>query len=503
MNLVLNGKATVADVARLKQEIQSSGKTGNTLRLSRCHGMTMEVVSAIIELLTTTPKQLWQALVVEDCCKWIQLEQLMDTIHKLDIFQSISYSSSSICLCGGERIHLDEQRRLSYRAPYILASFTPFQPHSLQELKLSGETLGQHAATSLRLALHGSTSLATLKLSFREYEKDAFHRILLGIEANKSIQTLDMSRNRLWEPSTLAIIKSVTAHPTVSCLDLSGNKVGASGLRALAEALAFPACKISELHMSQCYLADMSPFFNGLKSNSSLQTLCLTENRHLISITAILENMYKLRCIEKLGISRCFNRVTPEDIASLSSYCFFSANKPQNLHLRSLVLSMNNFGDSGLDALLCFCAAQFPALESLTLVSTKFSLLSLPNFLSFDKEAPTLPKLRKLAFGTLGSDMMQGVSKIVDRLPAVYTVGITSRVEHLEQWKEIQSRLDRRRFPVTGDIRPLSLWPIIFGNVNEYFSTDRYNKRCAEFLHELVQGPGMPLLRIALEGGHQ
>ena len=109
-----------------------------------------------------------------------------------------------------------------------------------------------------------------------------------GLFRNKSLETLKLEECFLRDKELAKICKALRNHPRLRNLILSGNKYGTGTSTALANLLQEPTCLLNTLVLDQSSIITRGPnqpklnfgwLAQGLRQNTSLTTLDLTDNR--------------------------------------------------------------------------------------------------------------------------------------------------------------------------------------------------------------------------------
>ncbi|KAL1251877.1 hypothetical protein QQF64_019673, partial [Cirrhinus molitorella] len=259
----------------------------------------------------------------------------------------------------------------------ILTSALKSNPSHLRELNLSRNKLGDSGVKNLSdLLMNPQFKLKKLHLSLCSITEKQCLILTSALKSNPShLRELNLSRNKLGdsglknlsdllmnpqfklekldlcncsitEKQCLILTSALKANPSLLReLNLSRNKLGDSGVKNLSDLLMNPQFKLEKLNLCDCSITEKQCLIltSALKSNPShLRELNLRGNElgdsGVKNLSDLLMNpQFKL---EKLNLFYC--SITEKQCLILTS-----ALKSNPSHLRELILSRNELGDSG------------------------------------------------------------------------------------------------------------------------------------------------------------
>lgn len=131
--------------------------------------------------------------------------------------------------------------------------------HTLREVKLNGNNIGDQGATCLAKALENNSTIVWLSLSSNLITDKGTSAIAIFLKINQTLQTLVLERNKIGDEGAEAIGKALKSNRTLRCLNLGNNKIGKTGAKEIAESLQrHPGLK--KLYLETNKLDDMAAF---------------------------------------------------------------------------------------------------------------------------------------------------------------------------------------------------------------------------------------------------
>ena len=152
---------------------------------------------------------------------------------------------------------------------------------ALEELDLTGSELDADDCSTLATTLSASSCrLAVLNIDKAGIGAEGAHVLAAALEANATLTSISMQRNGLGRKGGRALGEALSNNSSVTHLDLSLNDIGPQGGLAFAEALRTPGGRLASLVMVRCGLGPDGGRALGaaLEVNTSLTRLDVTQN---------------------------------------------------------------------------------------------------------------------------------------------------------------------------------------------------------------------------------
>lgn len=289
-------------------------------------------------------------------------------------------------------------------------------------MKLSYNNLGDEGAAIIASSLIDGNrhhQLSVLDLGFNNIGDVGCGYLAVNcVAGNYNLQTLYLTGNQIGEKGALSIAGAILHGSALHCLYLSANEIGPMGMKTIAGAIAKNECKLLSIQgernrrqshsVEVLHLASTAMESSGflaipgmLLSNSSLKTLCVSDNKLddqdiLLLSQALTQN--KMVPLESLQLS--FNEITCTGVECLMNAIWGSP------HLRELKLDNNRIKDRG--AQLCAVVLTSISLETLDLSFNRVSTVGIKALMKNLSENNSLQKL-----GLAGIPIDQNASKAV------------------------------------------------------------------------------------------
>eukprot|EP01099_Mayorella_cantabrigiensis_P005046 TRINITY_DN3942_c0_g1_i1.p1 TRINITY_DN3942_c0_g1~~TRINITY_DN3942_c0_g1_i1.p1 ORF type:complete len:495 (-),score=113.15 TRINITY_DN3942_c0_g1_i1:243-1697(-) len=214
---------------------------------------------------------------------------------------------------------------------------------SLTELNLSSNLISNTGLRALSQFLKESSSLQSLSLNSNSFSPEGAISLFESLQHNHSLISLSLANNSLGTEASDSLAQTLSVNTSLTELWLSATQIGPDALGSLSSCLAPPTCSVVVLCLNDnpLNLSSLSALSSALKTNTSLQTLGLTNcsltDECIITFCQGLESNSHL---SQLWIDR--NRVSSNGLRTLCE-CL----KHHNKTLSWLKLSQNPFDEEG------------------------------------------------------------------------------------------------------------------------------------------------------------
>ena len=217
--------------------------------------------------------------------------------------------------------------------------------NKINELKLYNSNINHEQTALLAKAIQNNHSLTNLYLSYNKVGDAGASALANALQNNHSLTTLFLEGNKVGDAGASALANALQNNHSLMNLDLSYNKVGDAGASALANALQNNH-SLTKLYLYNNQVGDAgaSALANALQNNHSLTNLDLRHNQVGDAGASALANaLQNNHSLTYLGLWN--NQVGDAGASAL-------ANALQNNHsLTNLSLSCNHVRDAGASAL--------------------------------------------------------------------------------------------------------------------------------------------------------
>lgn len=208
----------------------------------------------------------------------------------------------------------------------------------MQKLNLTQCKLSQRGANSVFRAIQNSSRLKELTLDKNQLEGSNLSVLSQLILHNNSLLVLNMNQCHLGEDGAQFITMSLGRNRTLQTLSLQENNIGDEGLDYFAKVMIdFHGTNLLHLDLSHNFITDKSgvKFAEGLKENTSFQTICLADNS-LTEVTAqvFLDVMYSHPSLTKIDLVR--NMVPVKITTEINQICKDNAEKSDPTQIKRL-----------------------------------------------------------------------------------------------------------------------------------------------------------------------
>ncbi|XP_067220003.1 NLR family CARD domain-containing protein 3-like isoform X2 [Chanodichthys erythropterus] len=333
--------------------------------------------------------------------------------------------------------------RITEEQCVILTSALKSNPSHLSELNLSGNELRDSGVKNLTdLLMNPQFKLEKLDVSYCRITEEQCVILTSALKSNPShlrelnlswnklgdsgvknlsdllmnpqfkLEKLRLSYCRITEKQCVILTSALKSNPShLRELNLSSNKLGDSGVKNLSDLLMNPQFKLEKLHLSGCSITEEQCVIltSALKSNPShLRELNLSGNElgdsGVKNLSDLLMNpQFKL---EKLRLYEC--SITEKQCVILTS-----ALKSNLSHLRELILSWNELGDSGVKNLSDLLMNPQFKLEKLRLYGCSITEEQCVILTSALKSNPSHLRELNLSWNKLGDSGVKNLSDLL------------------------------------------------------------------------------------------
>ncbi|XP_078477398.1 NACHT, LRR and PYD domains-containing protein 12-like isoform X2 [Lampetra planeri] len=300
-----------------------------------------------------------------------RLISLLHCVHELHDSKSLSDATRSVTM-----IDLSHTR-LSLPDCAAISWILLHREEPVEKFDLSGCGIGTEEMKRLQPGLHRCKELV---LTYNEIGDSGLRLLADGMLGREgSLETLSLDGCSLTDKSGSSLSVILKANRGLKSLDLTRNKIGDNALRLLADGMLGREGSLETLVLYWCSLTDKSGSSLSaiLKANTGLKSLELTYNKIGDSGLRLLADgmLGREGSLETLSLLGCSLR--DKSVSSLSVIL------KANTGLKSLQLSGNKIGDSGLRLLadgmlgregsletlyLCYCSLTYKSGSSLSVI---------------------------------------------------------------------------------------------------------------------------------------
>ena len=152
--------------------------------------------------------------------------------------------------------------------PQLVRILTPKLQGSnvVKDLRLTGNKLGDAAASNLLELLTSQAQIETLDLSDNDLTEGSAPAIRDFIAHNPNLKTLDLAHNKLGDGGISTIASSMTQHPSLYTLNLDNTDCGDAGATALHNALKTNNMTLNHLFISHNRISAHHPIHDTFKA---------------------------------------------------------------------------------------------------------------------------------------------------------------------------------------------------------------------------------------------
>jgi hypothetical protein len=162
---------------------------------------------------------------------------------------------------------------------------------SLRELRIQGSEIDRVSVRALIKGIkdHDSKTLRLLSLRTCCFAgENVFHELVDGIASMEQLQTLNLSFCNLGDIHLMYLVNSMKSHPSIKCIHLGGNHCTTAESVASVASWVQETTSLRDLNLRGLWIGfyqglvqrqvDLSPLFQAIRNNSSLQSITLSEN---------------------------------------------------------------------------------------------------------------------------------------------------------------------------------------------------------------------------------
>jgi Ran GTPase-activating protein (RanGAP) involved in mRNA processing and transport len=163
---------------------------------------------------------------------------------------------------------------------------------SLHELRIQGSEIDRVSVRALIKGIkdHDSKTLRLLSLRTCCFAgENVFHELVDGIAASmEQLQTLNLSFCNLGDIHVMYLVNSMKSHPSIKCIHIGGNHCTTAESVASVASWVQETTSLRDLNLRGLWIGfyqglvqrqvDLSPLFQAIRNNSSLQSITLSEN---------------------------------------------------------------------------------------------------------------------------------------------------------------------------------------------------------------------------------
>lgn len=191
-------------------------------------------------------------------------------------------------------------------------------------------------------------TLTSLCLTQADLDYGSFiDKLSKAIAANRGLVTLDLSCTKLLEDKLATLLKACDSNPTITTLDLHCNQFGSVGIRAIADWLKKPTCKVTTLDLNnnkQIESHDTAYLFEAMTHNSSVTSLSFAGMKEYADSAAIASMLRSNMTLTKLNMFA--NKIGDEGAVMIAAALM------KNRVLSELILGANDIKNEGCARLL-------------------------------------------------------------------------------------------------------------------------------------------------------
>lgn len=162
---------------------------------------------------------------------------------------------------------------------------------SLRELRIQGSEIDRVSVRALIKGVNDHDSKTLRLLSLRTCcfaGETTFHELVDGIACMEQLLTLNLSFCNLGDTHVMYLVNSMKSHPSIKCIHMGGNHCTTAESVASVASWVQETSSLRDLNLRGLWIGfyqglvqrqvDLSPLFQAIRSNSSLQSITLSEN---------------------------------------------------------------------------------------------------------------------------------------------------------------------------------------------------------------------------------